>query len=227
VQTILPLNFGAQLKITTARYYIPSGRSIQEIDYLHKDKNGVFVTVPDSLRKEFRTAHGRKVFEHGGIAPDSVVAQIDEGPMVRELQRKSEFFKFANKYVAEHKDSQPTGVTDAMLADFKKFLDQEKFDFQEETESKIKDLREVAERLHYSRDMLSDLDLLKSAVDKEKNRGYERYKDHISTELWIEVMARLKGERGRIEASFADDAQLKTAIGIVKNPKVLKRELGS
>ncbi len=67
VQTILPLDYGAQLKITTARYYTPSGRCIQEIDYMHKDKNGVFAVTPDSLRKEFHTAHGRKVFEHGGV----------------------------------------------------------------------------------------------------------------------------------------------------------------
>ena len=103
VQTILPLDYGAQLKITTARYYTPSGRCIQEIDYMHKDKNGVFAVTPDSLRKEFHTAHGRKVFEHGGVTPDSVVKEVDEGPMVKELQRRSLFFKFVNKYVADHK----------------------------------------------------------------------------------------------------------------------------
>jgi carboxyl-terminal processing protease len=96
VQTILPLNYGAQLKVTTARYYIPSGRSIQEIDYQHRDRGGVFATMPDSLRHVFSTAHGRKVFEHGGIAPDSLVEDEDEGPMVRDLLRKSFFFRFAN-----------------------------------------------------------------------------------------------------------------------------------
>src|SRR5207247_3018500 len=84
----------AQLKITTARYYIPSGRSIQEIDYMHKDRNGVFVTVPDSLKRMYKTANGRKVYEYGGITPDTVVKEEEFGPMVRELYRKSMFFKF-------------------------------------------------------------------------------------------------------------------------------------
>jgi carboxyl-terminal processing protease len=225
VQTILPLNYGAQLKITTARYYIPSGRSIQEIDYMHKDKNGVFATVPDSLRRTFKTKNGRIVLEYGGITPDSVVTAEDPGPMTKELLRKSFFFRFANRYFADHKHSRFAGVDDAVLQAFKKYLDEEKFDYKEESDGKVKELRQVAERSHYSKEVLADLDLLSTALEKEKERGFERYKDHIARELNIEMMARVKGEAGRIAASLTDDKQLNVAIDIMKNSKLYAKKL--
>lgn len=227
VQTILPLNYGAQLKVTTARYYVPSGRSIQEIDYLHKDRNGVFVTVPDSLKREYKTSHGRRVFEFGGITPDSVVGAADVGPMVRELQRKSLFFKFANKYVAEHQQDSVKGVTKEVFSAFRSFLNAQNFDFQEESEGKVKELRQVSERLHYSAEVLADLDGLSAALEKEKLRGFDRYGDHIMDILSIELMARLKGDRGRIEASFRNDVQIQSAVGILLNPKLYTKKIGA
>jgi len=225
VQTIQPLNYGAQLKITTARYYIPSGRSIQEIDYMHKDRNGVFLTVPDSLKREFKTVRGRKVYELGGITPDSVVKEEEIGPMIRELYRKSLFFKFANKYMADHRKEDFTGITDGVLVSFREFLEAEKFDYQEESDGKVKELRQIAERSHYSKEVLADLDLLVSALEKEKVRGFDRYKNHIGHELNIELMARAKGEQGRIAASLTNDDQLAAAIGILKTPVVYALKL--
>lgn len=220
VQTILPLNYGAQLKVTTARYYTPSGRSIQEIDYLHKDKSGVFATTPDSLKKAYETAHGRKVYEHGGITPDSLVTDADAGPMVRELYRKSLFFKFATRYVADQKGAVIKEVNAGVLDEFKKYLDEQKFDYQEESEGKVKELKQIAERSHYGKEVLADLDLLSSALEKEKMRGFERYKDHLWRELNIELMARLRGERGRIEASLREDIPLEAAVGILKDARL-------
>jgi len=225
VQTIQPLNYGAQLKITTARYYIPSGRSIQEIDYMHKDRNGVFLTVPDSLKREFKTVRGRKVYELGGLTPDSVVKEEEFGPMIRELYRKSLFFKFANTYMADHRKEDFTGITDGVVVSFREFLEAEKFDYQEESDGKVKELRQIAERSHYSKEVLADLDLLAGALEKEKVRGFDRYKDHIRHELNIELMARAKGEQGRIAASLTNDDQLAAAIGILKTPVVYAMKL--
>jgi carboxyl-terminal processing protease len=227
VQTILPLNYGAQLKITTARYYIPSGRSIQEIDYIHRDKNGVFTITPDSLRKEYKTARGRKVFELGGIAPDSTVEPVDLGPMVRELHRKSMFFRFANQYVAGHKADSSGIVTDEVFTAFRTFLETEKFDFQEETEKKINDLRQAAEKSHYSKEVMADFDRLDAAMVQEKTRGFYRYADHIRNELAVELGARLRNERGRIEASFKSDTQLRTALGLLKDQKLYRQRIGA
>jgi carboxyl-terminal processing protease len=226
VQTIVPLSFGSQLKITTARYYTPSGRSIQEVNYLHKEKGGVLAVMPDSLKKRFSTAHGRGVYEAGGITPDSTVQDQDVGPMVRELQRRALFFKFANAYVRAHKEPPVAGVTEEILQDFRKFLDQEKFDFREETETKIQDLRTLAGQLHYSNDVLADLDLTVAALEKEKKRAFDRYRDHIAPVLAVELAARQKGEQGRIAESLKDDVQLRVAVGMVKNTKLYLGKLG-
>ncbi|HUI64723.1 MAG TPA: S41 family peptidase [Bacteroidota bacterium] len=225
VQTILPLNFGAQLKITTARYYIPSGRSIQEIDYQHRDRNGVFATVPDSLKREFKTLHGRRVYEFGGIAPDSVVKELDEGPMVRDLMRKALFFKFANTYVMAHKGEAISGVNESILAAFREFLDSENFDYQEDSEGKIKDLRQIADRSHYGKDVFDTLDKLEVTLEKEKTHGFDRYKDHITDELNIELMGRVGGEHGRIEASLKEDLALRTASSLLNDPKLYAKKL--
>ncbi len=224
VQTILPLTYGAQLKITTARYYIPSGRSIQEIDYMHKDKNGVFATVPDSLKRTFTTRGGRKVLEYGGITPDSTVSAEDPGPMVKELLRKSLFFRFANKWFGEHKGESFVAVNETIMKEFRRYLDDQKFDYKEESDGKVKDLRAIAERSHYAKEVLADLDLLSSALEKEKERGFDRYKDHIEYELNIEMMARVKGETGRIAASLKGDKQLDLAVELLRNPRMYAKK---
>ncbi len=225
VQTILPLNYGAQLKLTTARYYIPSGRSIQEIDYMQKRKDGVFATVPDSLKRAFKTKNGRTVYEHGGITPDSTVDPDDPGPMVKELHRKALFFKFANTYFAEHKNEPFTGVNDRVLAEFKKYLEGQKFDYKEESDGKVSELRQIAERSRYSAEILADLDLLSAALEKEKERGFDRYKNAIARELNIEMMARAHGETGRIAASLQGDRQLETAVKLLQNPKTYSSKM--
>ncbi len=226
VQTIVPLNFGSQLKITTARYYTPSGRSIQEIDYLHREKSGVFAVTPDSLKKRFNTSRGRAVYEAGGITPDSTVQEQDTGPLVRELQRRALFFKFVNTYVGAHTGSTFPGVTEEILRAFKKFLEDQKFDYREETETRIQDLRKAAGQLHYSPEVLADLDLVAAALEKEKKRGFERYRDHLVSALGVEFAARLKGEEGRIAESLREDTQLKVALGMVKNSRLYLGKLG-
>ena len=225
VQDVERLSYGSQLKYTTARYYIPSGRSIQEIDYMHKDGNGVFATVPDSLKRAYKTAHGRSVYEYGGITPDSVVKEEELGPMVRELYRKSMFFRFVNAYMGEHKGRPFTGVTDEQVEAFRKFLEEQKFDYQEEADTKLAEVRQIAVRSHYNKEVLADLDLLKAAMEKEKTRGFDRYKDHITDGLNIEFMARAKGEEGRIAASLKDDPQFETAVSILKNSGEYSRKI--
>ena len=226
VQTIVPLSYGAQLKITTARYYIPSGRSIQEIDYMHRDRNGIFLVTPDSLKREYKTARGRKVLELGGIAPDSVVEQGDLGPMIRELHRKSLFFKFANRYISEHKGDSITKVTPEIRSAFKSYLEREKFDFQEEAERHLKDLRQIAERSHYSDGVTSQLDSLSGILSREKARAFERYSESIANELFVELMARQQGEQGRIAGSLKFDTQVQTAVRLLNDKKEFNRRMG-
>jgi carboxyl-terminal processing protease len=219
VQTIVPLNYGTQLKVTTARYYTPSGRSIQEIDYQHRDGNGVFATTPDSLKRQFRTARGRKVLEAGGITPDSIVQDADSGPLVRDLLRKALFFKFANRYIAAHRTDSIAAATPELMGAFREFLAKEKFAYQEETEGKIKELRASAERLHYSAAVRGEIDRLGVEVEKEKEKAFDRFRDHVADELLIELAARTRGEQGRIAQSLVRDEQFHAAAAVLTSPK--------
>jgi carboxyl-terminal processing protease len=225
VQTIVPLTAGAQLKITTARYYTPSGRSIQEINYDNRDRNGVFVAYPDSARKEFLTAAGRKVYEHGGVSPDSVVNDPDPGPMVRQLLRRGLFFRFATTYVASHRKEGITGVTEEIMEAFRAYLDEQKFTYQEETEDRVRELQKLAEDLHYTEAVKKDLRQLEEDLTAEKRRGFERYREHIRYELEMELMARVRGEQGRIEASLRDDVVLRTGVSLLKDRDAYARKI--
>jgi len=225
VQTIMPLNYGAQLKVTTARYFIPSGRSIQEIDYKHRDSDGMFVAYADSLKKEFRTVGGRTVFEHGGISADSTVKPEDEGPMIAALKQKSIFFRFMNKFMAQRKDSMQTNSVDTMLPEFRSFLQDVNFDFEEETSVKLSELRKAAEELHYDRTMFEELDKISVELGREKKRAFERYGDHIKHYLEMELTARVHGEQGRIATSLRNDVQYDAALGLLKDLRVYERKI--
>jgi carboxyl-terminal processing protease len=146
--------------------------------------------------------------------------------MVRELQRKAMFFKFVTTYRAAHPADTSGAVTPEMMREFDAFLKKEKFEFQEDTQSKLQDLRTQAVAYHYGDEVLKDLDLLTSALAKEKERALDRYAAHIKDELQIEFSGRLQGERGRIRASFPSDVQLNTAVAMLKNPKAYSRKLG-
>jgi carboxyl-terminal processing protease len=226
VQTIVPLEYGAQLKITTARYYTPSGRSIQEIDYMHRDRSGVFLVTPDSLRHDFRTARGRKVRDAGGILPDSVVKEEEPGPFVRELYRKALFFKFSNRYVAERGGSPVPGADREAMEAFRKFLDAGRFDYREDAEVKVAELQQLGEKSHYGDEVRENMTRLAAALERERKRGFDRYRQQIQEALAVELMGRVKGEQGRIEASLVHDGQLAVAKEFLKNPRLYARTLG-
>ncbi len=220
VQNIMRLSENNTLKITTARYYTPSGRCIQEIDYFHRTKDGVVTTIPDSLRKEFRTVHHRKVLEAGGILPDSVVTEEERSKLFEELNRKAMIFKYANRLAAQKKAiAEPFEVADEILANFEVFLKEKKFEYQEPTELKLKELREVAEKSRYGKTFLDNLSQLSDLVQKEKALALERHKQELRTALKTEILGRLKGEKARIEGNFADDTQLKITVNVLKDKK--------
>ena len=224
VQTIVPLNYGAQLKITTARYYTPSGRCIQEIDYQRRDENGVFAPGPDSLKREYKTAHGRPVYEHGGIMPDSLVEGRNLGPMVMELHRKSLFYKFLNTYLAQHPAD--SLASPAMVDAFGAFLESEEFRFQDEATERLEALRSLALSSRYSSGVLSQLDTLEEMLVTEGARGFDRYRDCITHTLNVELRGRRLGERGRVEASLSGDPQLETGIGLLRDRTVYTSKTG-
>jgi carboxyl-terminal processing protease len=218
VQTISRISENSSLKITTARYYTPSGRCIQELDYIHRTKDGQVTMVPDSLRREYRTSHNRKVLEAGGIVPDTTIEETSSSRLLDELFRKAMFFKYANRLVAQKKPiAEDFAVTDDVMTDFSAFLKEKNFEYQEEPETKLKELRDVAVKGRYSKSFQDGIDQLASLVVTEKARAFDRYKKEIQSNLRMEVLGRVKGDRSRIEASFPDDNQLHVALTLIKS----------
>lgn len=220
VQTVTPLIYNTQLKITTAKYFTPTGRSIQEIDYMHKNRDGVFAVTPDSLRREFRTAHDRAVFELGGIAPDTVVEWPEPVALHQELMRKSMFFRFATTYAAQHKE---LPADEVLLRDFRRFLEEKNFAYQDQGELKLKELREIAAKANYSGITMKDIDRLSAQLQEEKSKALDRNKNEILRALKMEMASRYDGERGRIIASIPDDHQLQVAVKLLNNGKAYKK----
>ena len=218
VQTITRLSENTSLKITSGRYYTPSGRSIQEIDYFHRSREGVFTVKPDSLRKEYRTSHNRKVFEAGGIRPDSVVTEETHGRLIQELHRKAMFFKFANQYAVRNKSlPDDFNVSADLLTEFEKFVREKEFTYQEEAESKLSELKEIASKARYGSSFHDGFERMIKAVDVEKGRAFERYNKELRSALKQEIIARIKGPRFAIGASLQEDTTLKVAVALLKN----------
>ncbi len=228
VQTIVPLVYNTQLKITTAKYYTPSGRCIQEIDYMHKNNDGVFATTPDSLRRKFHTLNGRVELEAGGIQPDSVVNEPDHSDLYDELLRKSMFFKFATHYASTHKEI-PDGfmVGDSVLDRFRQYLRDQSFTYEDAGEVKAKELSDIATKGNYSAAVRQEIERLRGQLAEEKTISILHNKTEIADALQTEMMSRYKGDQGRIKASLHDDPEVEAAIGLLENPGAYKRLLGA
>jgi carboxyl-terminal processing protease len=221
VQTVVPLAYGSQLKMTTAKYYTPSGRCIQEIDYMHKDKAGVFAVTPESLRHEFKTKNGRSVFEAGGVTPDSTIAETEQSAMMKELLRRSVFYRFTNKYISNHRDSVLIS-DDKLLTEFDTFLDSLQFTYQDEGEKELSELSEIAVTAKYSNAVRDEIEQLKKKLESEKDNGVQRNSKEILRTARREIMSRFKGEHGRISATLVDDMQVETAKSFLKNQPAYK-----
>jgi carboxyl-terminal processing protease len=220
VQTITPLSYNTSLKITTARYYTPSGRSIQEIDYMHKNKDGVFLVTPDSMKHEFTTENGRKVLDANGIAPDSLIKEEEHSALYQELIRKAMFFRFATHYVSlHHKGSADFSVDDALLKDFEEYLKAQKFEFKDDAERKLSEMKDIIQKEKYSSAVLASLESIGKQLEKERASAFVRHADELRNELQEEIIGRYAGDRGRIKSSLSHDRQILTTVALLASKK--------
>jgi carboxyl-terminal processing protease len=226
VQTISRITENSSLKITSGRYYTPSGRSIQEIDYFHRTKDGVFTVKPDSARKQFRTRHNRIVLDGEGIVPDSTVPDDQSSKLLDELGRKAMLFKFANHLATEKKIAVDNfEVTNELMKDFEAYLKERDFQYEEDSEIKLKQLRETAEKERYGKSFYDGIDRMEKIIEAEKARAFDRYDSEIRKALRLEIIDRIKGDKAAIQASFRDDTQLQVAVAILKNKSLYNKML--
>jgi carboxyl-terminal processing protease len=222
VQTIERISETTALKITTARYYTPSGRCIQEIDYSHRAKDGRVAVIPDSVKKEFFTArYHRPVWDDGGIKPDSTVSDSEHIALIEELERKDLFFKYANHFAVVHKTlPDHFQVTKDITADFEKFTGEKGFTYEMEGEPQLKELQQAAAESGYSKAFSDEASKLSLLLKAEKSSQFQRHENEIRSALLTEILGRLKGEQAKMESTFDDDDQMQTALSLLKDKKV-------
>ena len=226
VQNILPLSYNTQMKVTIAKYYIPSGRCIQEIDYSKKGKqktdtlnsNLSPLTSQDTLGKPFRTAAGRTVYEGHGIMPDVKIEPRKYATVTAYLYAKNFIFDYATKYVHEHKSIAPAKefkIDDATYNDFMQFVKDKKFSYTTESEKKLKELKKMAKEEGYLESIQTQLDLLEKQLQDDKANDLVKNRKDIEELLRLEIVGRYYYQVGRIIASLENDEDLEEAFKIL------------
>ena len=223
VQTTRSLSYNAQLKVTTSKYYIPSGRCIQALDYAHRNADGSVGKVPDSLITAFKTKNGRKVFDGGGINPDFTVAVPELSPVATSLIIKFLIFDYASMYKLNHASIAPAKtfkLSDADYNDFKTWLSTKDFSYTTESERKLEDLKLMAIK-EKSFDAISpQYELLKKKLAHDKTHDLEMNKEEVREFVENEIVSRYYYQNGRMESSFDSDDDIKIAVKALSDPAV-------
>ncbi|GAB3876408.1 S41 family peptidase [Hymenobacter segetis] len=221
VQATRPLSYNSQLKVTTAKYYIPSGRCIQEIDYAHRADDGTLGKFPDSLRTAFKTTAGRTVYDGGGVAPDIEVQDREIADITRILLQKSYLFDYATRYRAEHSTIVPARQFKLSDVDYQKFvtyLQGKNISYSTDAEKALTDLsKKVKEEKHYD-DVKLELEAIRKKVTVNKANDLQRFKPEIKELLEQEIVSRYYFEKGRTEAGFDDDPNIIAAVAVLNDP---------
>ena len=221
VQATRPLSYNSQLKVTTAKYYIPSGRCIQEIDYAHRGDDGTLGKFPDSLRTAFKTTAGRTVYDGGGVAPDIEVHEREIADITRILLQKSYLFDYATRYRAEHATITTARGFKLADADYQKFvayLQGKNISYSTDAEKALVDLgKKVKEEKHYD-DVKLELEAIRKKVTVNKANDLLRFKPEIKELLEQEIVSRYYFEKGRTEAGFDDDPNIIAAVAVLNDP---------
>ena len=228
VQTTLPLSFNTQIKITTAKYYIPSGRCIQAIDYAKSREDGSAGTVPDSLRKAFKTANGRVVLDGAGIEPDEKVKEGSYAPISYTLVAGNHVFDFATQYFYKHpKLSSPSTfqVTEEVYSDFKKFLVGKEYDYTTYTEKSVQDMEKYLAKEPYFESVKEQLEQIKAKVNHSKENDLDTHKKEIKKILSEEIVSRYYFQEGMIEASLQGDPVIELAKEYFASPARMTKAL--
>lgn len=223
VQNILPLSYNTKAKVTVAKYYIPSGRCIQEIDYSEgKDDNGEFESVPDSLIKTYTTRNGRKVYDGKGIRPDVAVEPEEASRIALTLFAKNHIFDFATMYKQEHDTiaaAEDFEITEDIYDEFLEFLEGKEFEYTTETEKALEKLESKAKAEKYWQFIELHVEDLKQDLMAHKSNDLMTFQEDIKDFLRGEIVSRYYYQRGAIQSSLQYDKQVARAVEILHNQK--------
>jgi carboxyl-terminal processing protease len=220
VQTTRDLSYNTKLKVTTAKYYIPSGRCIQALDYSHRNKDGSVGTIPDSLIHEFATKKGRKVFDGGGIIPDVKLDQDTLCDLAYKLIQENFIFDFATKFAATHTTIAPPEqfvINDETFEDFHRFLLSKPFNYESRSEQVLKGLIETAKKERAYEETKAEFDALEKKLIKNVESDLKKFKKEVCSVLADEIVTRYYYQKGAVIASFKDDTDIARAKSLLIN----------
>lgn len=223
VQSTFNLPYNGLLKVTTAKYYIPSGRLIQAIDYSNRNADGSVSRVADSLTNEFTTAGGRIVRDGGGITPDIKILYPEFSRATYNAVADSWVFDFANKYVAEHPEAPHIDdkfVTDSVYADFKRFIDPERFEYDKVCEVALSELRKIAKVEGYlNEEVEAQIKVLEGLMKHTLDADLDKSRPAIEKYLEQEIAQRYYYDRGRSYLRARQDVMVDEAISVLHSPQ--------
>jgi carboxyl-terminal processing protease len=229
VQSTRQLPYDGLLKVTIAKYYIPSGRLIQAIDYSHRNPDGSVARIPDSLTNVFKTAHGREVRDGGGITPDIKVTYPTANRLTYNIVRDNWAFDYATRFAA----TTPTiasahdfVITDSIFNDFKKFIDPEKFQYDKVCEKMLSDLKETAKIEGYANDSINaQFEILEGMLKHNLDKDLDNNRKEISELLASEIIKRYYYQKGQIIESLKSDIALDSAAVILNDLNAYRKIL--
>ena len=228
VQQTRKLSYNAQLKLTVAKYYIPSGRCIQALDYSNRNEDGSVGKVADSLMTTFKTRNGRTVKDGGGILPDIIVEPEKYGMIISSLIKERLFFDYATEYRFLHDSiSEKMIFSDEDFENFKIYISDKEYIYQTETEKKLEQLKEKASEEKYFSEIEKEYDILSLKIQENKNDDLEKNKEQIREILTNEIVSRYYYQRGRIIAALNFDIEVKKAIEILQDTQLYNQMLNN
>ena len=228
VQSTRPLPYNGKLKLTTAKYYIPSGRSIQSVDYSHKNEDGNVSSIPDSLTTVYYTSKGRPVRDGGGIFPDFVIEDEKVSTIIYYMDAKYLFFDFTTQWREKNpKIASPSDftLTDKEYNEFKAFVKSKDFTYDLQSDKAMKSLKSIMEFEGYMSGASEEFQALESKLKPDLDRDLELYKGPISKYLAMQIMKQYYYDRGQLIYSLRNDVTLDKAIEVLKNPELYNSTL--
>lgn len=222
VQTTFPLPHDALLKVTVSKYYIPSGRLIQALDYSRRNEDGSVARTPDSLTNVFHTARGREVRDGGGLQPDSVVKNFNYSDVLYNLVTKNKIFDFATRYRASHPQVAEIGefgISDGEYEEFSEYVAGSGMKYDSSFDALLKELRKQADEQGYMTEVNdSNLKVLEKSLGSDLKRDLALKKKEIKTYLEEEIASRYYGEKGRVAVEVRQDPVVAKAVEILSSP---------
>ncbi|MDR2084794.1 MAG: S41 family peptidase [Bacteroidales bacterium] len=229
VQNILPTAFNSQMKITVAKYYIPSGRCVQAIDYSHKDESGKWTKLPDSLMTKFHTRNGRVVWDGAGIQPDIQIDHEMLSEVTANLIIKNHIFNFATQYYYNHQndiiDPKTFQITDDIWSQFINYLSEKDFTYTSTAEKQFEKLETVLKEENYYDDLKKQMDELSRGISIQKDSDLANSREQISYYLGSEIASRYHYSLGRLLFSQHSDEDVEAALELLNDKEKYNKTL--